>query len=223
MDRPLGALTRLAAALAALASLAASPPAVADDPGPTLAGTAVRGTPTAAHAPALATGRYLDRLPARGSLHYRLPRSATGSTFHVAVMFVGAGDSVGEGIRIQAGTTPGDQGCGSGGVFRPTLGEPAPVLFTNLTTWTDVSDHPCATARELHLTVGEPDESADAGREVEPAGLRGAAALRLRPRPAADPGAGAVDHAAPGGRAPAGAGRHHADERAGGERRQATR
>lgn len=170
MDRPLGALTRLTAtavALAALVAAAPAPPALADDPGPALAGTRVRGTPTAAGAPELATGRYLDRLPARGSLRYRLPRSATGSTFQVAVMFVGVGDSVGEGIRIQVGTTPGDQGCGSGGVFRPTLGEPAPVLFTSLTTWTDVDDHPCALARELYLTVGEPDDSADAGRAVE--------------------------------------------------------
>ncbi len=125
------------------------------------------GTASQARAPALTTGRYLDRLPARGSLHYRLPRTATGSTFHVAVMFVGVGGSVGEGIRVQVGTTPGDQGCGSGGVFRPTLGEPAPLLFTGLTTWTDSEDHPCALASELYLSVGEPDERADAGRPME--------------------------------------------------------
>lgn len=169
MDRSLGALTRIAVTVAGLFLAAAGAPVAAadDDPGPALAGTPVNGTPTEARAPALATGRYLDRLPARGSLHYRLPRTATGSTFHVAVLFVGAGGSVGEGVRVQVGTTPDDQGCGSGGVFRPTIGEPAPVLFTGLTTWTDVEDHPCAVATELYLSVGEPDEDADAGRPME--------------------------------------------------------
>lgn len=183
MDRPLGALTRLAAplvaplvVLGAVATAGLTPPAAGaratgapadDEPGPALAGTPVSGTARPSRAPALATGRYLDRLPARGDLHYRLPRTATGSTFHVAVMFLGADDSVGEGVRLQAGTTPGDQGCGSGGVFRPTLGEPEPVIFAGLTTWTDGEDHPCALATELYLTVGAPDEPADAGREME--------------------------------------------------------
>lgn len=167
MDRPLGTLSRLAAALAVLLAAGAGVPAAAADPGPALAGTPVTGSPSGAKAPPLRTGRYLDRLPATGALHYRLPRTATGSTFHVAVLFVGVGDSVGEGIRIQVGTTAGDQGCGSGGVFRPTLGETDPVLFASVTSWTDVDDHPCAVAPTLHLTVGAPDDDADAGRRFE--------------------------------------------------------
>lgn len=164
MDRSLGALT----ALAALPLLAAAPATAAvDDPGPALAGTPVTGSRDRADPPDLTTGRYLDALPARGALTYRLPRTAEGSTFHVAAMFVGAGDSVGEGIRIEVGTTPGDQGCGSGGVFRPTLGEQEPVLFTTVSTWTDVDDHPCATAEELFLALGAADDPADAGRPVE--------------------------------------------------------
>lgn len=166
MDRSLGALTTLAT----VALLAAAPAvATADDPGPALAGTPVTGSAgkDGAGAPDLTTGRYVDRLPARGGLTYRLPRTAEGSTFHVAAMFVGVGDSVGEGVRIEVGTTPGDQGCGSGGVFRPTLGEPAPVLFTTVSTWTDVDDHPCATAEQLFLTLGAAADPADADREVE--------------------------------------------------------
>lgn len=165
MDRTLGALTTLAAVTLLAAPATAGP----DDPGPALAGTPVSGSTDAAgtDAPALTTGRHLDRLPARGSLTYRLPRTAEGSTFHVAAMFVGAGDSVGEGVGIQVGTTPGDQGCGSGGVFRPTLGEPEPVLFTTVSTWTDVDDHACATAEQLFVTLGTPDDPADAGRPVE--------------------------------------------------------
>lgn len=167
MDRTLGALT----SLAAVVMLAAAPAAAApdDDPGPALAGTPVSGSTgkDGANAPELTTGRYLDHLPARGGLSYVLPRTAEGSTFHVAAMFVGAGDSVGEGVRIEVGTTPGDQGCGSGGVFRPTLGETDPVLFASVSTWTDVDDHACATAEQLWVTLGAPDDPEDAGREVE--------------------------------------------------------
>lgn len=168
MDRTLGALVALAAVTLLAAPAAAAPDdGRGDDPGPALAGTPVKGSADGADAPELRTGRYLDRLPARGGLSYVLPRTAEGSTFHVAAMFVGVGDSVGEGVRIEVGTTPGDQGCGSGGVFRPTLGETDPVLFTTVSTWTDVDDHACATAERLFVTLGAPDDPEDAGREVE--------------------------------------------------------
>ena len=170
MDRALGALRGiLGTALTALLLL--PPPAaqggIDEDPGPALTGTPVAGTLDPANAPPLGTGRHLDRLPDEGPLHYRLPRTEEDTTFHVAAMFVGAGDSIGEGLRLEVGTTPGGQGCGSGGVFRPTLGEPAPVLFTTVSTWTDSSDHECAVADDLHLVVGVPDDPADAGRRVE--------------------------------------------------------
>lgn len=170
MDRALGALRgTLGTALAALLLL--PPPAAQsrseDDPGPALAGTPVAGAVDPAEAPPLGTGRHLDRLPEEGPLHYRLPRTEDGTTFHVAAMFVGAGDSIGEGVRLEVGTTPGDQGCGSGGVFRPTLGESAPVLFATVSTWTDAPDHECAVADDLHLLLGVPDDPADAGRRVE--------------------------------------------------------
>lgn len=171
MDRPLGALNRavvLAVGLPVLAVPWAGATAHGDDDtGPPLAGTTISGTVDPARAPDLGTGRYLDRLPADDEVHYRLPRSEPGSTFHVAAMFVGAGDSIGEGVRLKVGTTPGDQGCGSSGVFRPTQGEPAPVLFTTVSTWTDVDDHECARADTLHLAVGVPSDAADAGRDVE--------------------------------------------------------
>lgn len=172
MDRPLGALSRavvvaVVVAVAVAPLLLIAPARGSVDPGPPLAGTPVDGTTDPARAPHLPTGRYLDQLPSAGEVHYLLRRSALGSTFHVAVLYVGAGDSVGEGVRLKVGTTPGDQGCGSGGVFRPTLGEPAPVLFATASTWTDVTDHECATAETLHFSVGAPNDPADAGRDVE--------------------------------------------------------
>ncbi|MBM7519244.1 hypothetical protein [Nocardioides nitrophenolicus] len=145
MDRPLGALTRLLAVLLTASALLAAPPARAEDP-------------------TLVPGSQPITLPADAPATFRLQRTATGSTFHVGLWYVGAGDSVGEGVRVTIGTTPADTGCGSGAVFRPTLGEPAPLLTTTVSTWTDQPDHPCGTAEELFVTVGLPSDPADRGR-----------------------------------------------------------
>jgi hypothetical protein len=144
VDRPLGALTRpLAVALALPALLPA---------------------PAHADLPTLPAGSQPITLPTDAPATFRLQRTATGSTFHVGLWYVGAGDSVGEGVRLTIGTTPADTGCGSGAVFRPTLGEPAPLLTTTTSTWTDQPDHPCGTAPELFVTVGLPSDQADRGR-----------------------------------------------------------
>ena len=142
MDRPLGALT---AALAVLAL--AVPSAHADDA-------------------TLTPGTQHTTLPAHRARTFTFERSLPGSTLHVALWYVGAGDSNGEGVRLTLGTTADDEACGSGAVFRPTLGEPAPLLFTSASTWTDVTDHPCATANRLSVTVGVPDDPADRGRDA---------------------------------------------------------
>ena len=112
MDRPLGPLTRLLAVLLALPVLV---PAL---------------LPATAHAdvPTLSPGSHPITLPTDAPATFRLARTATGSTLHVGLWYVGAGDSVGEGVRLTIGTTPDDTGCGSGAVFRPTIGEPAPLL-----------------------------------------------------------------------------------------------
>ncbi|GAA4075573.1 hypothetical protein [Nocardioides kongjuensis] len=144
MDRPLGALSGLLAVLLALPVL----------------------LPPDAHAdvPTLASGSQPITLPTDAPTTFRLHRTATGSTFHVGLWYVGAGDSVGEGVRLTIGTTPADTGCGSGAVFRPTRGEPAPLLTTTASTWTDQPDHPCGTAAELYVTVGLPSDPVDRGR-----------------------------------------------------------
>ncbi|GAA1530693.1 hypothetical protein [Nocardioides humi] len=148
MDRPLGRLSRLAAAALALPLLVLAPATARADPR------------------AVATDSRPIALPTDAPDSYRLERTAPGSTFHVALWYVGAGDSVGEGVRLTIGTTPTGTGCGSGAVFRPTLGEPAPLLYTTASTWTDEPDHPCGTADELHVTVGVPSDPADRGRDA---------------------------------------------------------
>lgn len=150
MDRPLGRLSRLSgllpAALAVLLGLPLAPAGAAPDD------------------PALGTGSHRTTLPADAPRTFRVERTAPGSTLHVALWYVGAGDSVGEGVRISLGTAPGDEGCGSGAVFRPTLGEPAPLLLTSVSSWTDTAEHPCTTADALAVTVGVPSDPADRGR-----------------------------------------------------------
>lgn len=103
-------------------------------------------------------------LPGDAPATVRLERTVPGSTFHLALWYVGAGDSVGEGVRITVGTTPDDTGCGSGAVFRPTLGETAPLLTASASTWTDEPEHPCAVAARLYAGVGVPSDPADRGR-----------------------------------------------------------
>ncbi|GAA3660527.1 hypothetical protein GCM10022237_20530 [Nocardioides ginsengisoli] len=141
MDRSLGALTALA--LLALAV----PGAHADD------------------AP-LTAGHHRTTLPTQQPRAFTFARTIPGSTLHVALWYVGAGDSNGEGVRLSLGTAPGDERCGTGAVFRPTLGDPAPLLSTDVSSWTDVLDHPCVTADRLTVTVDVPSERADRGRDA---------------------------------------------------------
>lgn len=145
MDRPLGRLSRLL-----LVALLVALPAAA------------RGA--APETPVLTPGSHRTTLPADGPRTFRLERTAPGSTLHVALWFTGAGESVGEGVRLSLGTAPGDERCGSGAVFRPTLGEPAPLLVTTVSSWTDTAEHPCTTADALTVTVGVPSDPADRGR-----------------------------------------------------------
>ncbi|TNM40537.1 hypothetical protein FHP29_10885 [Nocardioides albidus] len=149
MDRPLGALSLLGVLLAlpVLLPVLVAAPAGADET-------------------SLAPGSHAITLPVDAPTTFRLHRTATGSTFHVGLWYVGAGDSVGEGVRLTVGTTPADAGCGGGAVFRPTRGEPAPLLTTTVSTWTDEPEHACGTAAELFVTVGVPSDPVDAGRRA---------------------------------------------------------
>ncbi len=112
----------------------------------------------------MGTGSHRITLPASGLRTLRLERSARGSTFHLALWFIGAGDSIGEGASLSVGTTADDTDCGSASVFRPTVGEPEPLLVTSASTWTDQPEHPCGTADELFVTVPPPRDPSDIGR-----------------------------------------------------------
>ncbi|MBU2696194.1 hypothetical protein [Pimelobacter sp. 30-1] len=157
MDRPLGRLSRLGR----LGRLGRLLPAVLLALPAAPAATAATAPPDD---PALSTGSHRTTLPADGPRTFRLERTTPGSTVHVALWYVGAGDSIGAGVRLSLGTAPGDESCGSGAVFRPTTGEPTPLLLTSASTWTDAPEHPCASADTLWVRVGVPSDPADRGR-----------------------------------------------------------
>ncbi len=172
MDRPLGPLIRGATAALLLGALLGLPgvdlPGV-DLPGlvaPAAAATPAAATPAADPPRTPGTGTHRTTLPQVDAAPrvFRVERTSPGSTFHVGLWFVGAGDSVGEGGRVSIGTTPGAEDCGTGAVFRPTVGEPAPLLTAATSTWTDDPAHRCATAPELFVALDAPSDPVDAGR-----------------------------------------------------------
>ncbi|GAB3851958.1 hypothetical protein GCM10028801_02300 [Nocardioides maradonensis] len=131
----------------------------------------VRGTPVVAaavpsRAPEIRTGRFVTPLAAR-TTYLRLERTKPGTTLHVGAQMVGRGGSIGEGFDIEVGTEPGHDDCGSAVAFRPTLGEPAPVLYAATSTWTSVEDHPCAIDRALYVTIRVPTDREDVGRALQ--------------------------------------------------------
>ncbi|HWU20503.1 MAG TPA: hypothetical protein VN088_03185, partial [Nocardioides sp.] len=117
-------------------------------------------------APQVGTGRFVTRLAARPT-YLRLERSRPGTTLHVGAQLVGRGSSIGEGFAVEVGTEPDRDDCGSAVAFRPTLGEPAPVLYAATSTWTSVEDHPCATDTTLYLTLRVPTDRQDVGRALQ--------------------------------------------------------
>lgn len=150
MDRPLGRLSRLSRLSRLLPLVLLALPAAPAAAGP--------------NDPPLSTGSHRTTLPADGPRTFRLERTTPGSTVHVALWYVGAGDSVGTGVQLSLSAEPRGESCGSGAVFRPTLDEPAPLLLTSASTWTDAPEHPCASASTLSVRVSVPRDPADRGR-----------------------------------------------------------
>jgi hypothetical protein len=131
-----------------------------------LPGRPVSARPDPAHAPRVGTGRFVVGLPAR-TAYLRLVRSAPGTTLHVGAQLVGHGGSVGEGFTVDVATSARGGACGSAVAFRPTLGEPAPVLEAATSTWTSNPSHPCSADRPLLLRIHAPTDADDIGRRLQ--------------------------------------------------------
>ncbi len=139
-----------------------------------LTGTPVQGTPSTEDAPELSTGQYLDRIPASGSLSYRIPRTAEGSTIHVGVTLKGVAGSAGNGVRMTLyPDEPTDSGtpglsCGSASGFGNGVGTRDPLLYGSASTWKPDPQAPCNTAQAVIATLEPTVGGADlAGQPIE--------------------------------------------------------
>lgn len=134
-----------------------------------LTGEPIEGTPEIGDAPTMkAPGQYLDTLPVDGPLHYRIPRTQTGSTVHVGLTFPGTAGSAGEAVytRLYPGSEPDGQSCVSDSAFGNGVGESNPFHTGYVSSWKDTADHPCNTDEAILLEI-EPSSASIAGRPVE--------------------------------------------------------
>lgn len=134
-----------------------------------LTGEPIEGTPEVGDAPDMqAPGQYLDTLPVDGPLHYRIPRTQTGSTVHVGLTFPGTAGSAGEAVytRLYPGSEPDGQSCVSDSAFGNGVGESNPFHTGYVSSWKDTADHPCNTDEAILLEI-EPSSASIAGRPVE--------------------------------------------------------
>ncbi|MEV7397247.1 VWA domain-containing protein [Aeromicrobium sp. NPDC092404] len=136
-----------------------------------LTGEPVEGTADPASAPTLGNGQYLDRIPASGSVSYRIPRTAPGSTIHVGVTLKGVGGSAGNGVKMQlfpGGTDASPASCGTASGFGNGIGVRDPILYGSGMTWQPDPKDPCNTAKEIVATLDASVGGAEiAGRPIE--------------------------------------------------------
>ncbi|MCL2543336.1 MAG: hypothetical protein FWE71_12895 [Nocardioidaceae bacterium] len=130
-------------------------------------GRPVTASASPRQAPLLGSGRYVTRMPGNSSTYLRLRRTAPGTTLHVGATMTGHGHSIGEGFDLEVGTRPGGGDCGSAVAFRPTLHEPAPVLYAATSTWSSSSRNPCTSSRTLYVQIHPPSDMADAHRQLQ--------------------------------------------------------
>lgn len=129
-------------------------------------GDPVQGTPTAADAPELTSGQYLDTMPTSGPILYRVRRTAPGSTVHVGITTRSTPDATAAAASVAIKRADDERQCSSASAFGVVLGMRNPVLFGGTSSWKATPDDPCNTVDELLVEVDS--RSADvAGQPLE--------------------------------------------------------
>lgn len=134
-----------------------------------LTGTPVDGTPGLDGAPDLARGQYLDQLATSGEKHYRVTRTAPGSTLHVGVTLVGEGGSSGNGadLTIAPVLDTGDAGttCDRSLAYQASIGRRDPVLYAAVNS-SSAPGRPCRTADSFDVRLLPTNQEAS-GKPIE--------------------------------------------------------
>lgn len=132
-----------------------------------LTGAPVQGADAVSAAPELTTGQFIDRIPASGSLFYRVPRTVAGSTIHAGLGYRGEADTsaaVDLYLRVEEEAVACSRAIGYG--F--SVGARAPITYAGGSTWKPDPVSPCNVADEVVVEIApQPSAARLAGRPLE--------------------------------------------------------
>ncbi|MCQ3998362.1 VWA domain-containing protein [Aeromicrobium sp. 636] len=117
-----------------------------------LTGTPVRGTPAIAEAPLIELGQYTDTIATDAMAHYRLRRTAPGSTFHVGAVISGVSGDLGAAAVLKI-MQAGGQWCSAGTTYGLDMSSRTPIYYGAVSSWTRDRESPCHSEPELALGV----------------------------------------------------------------------
>lgn len=132
-------------------------------------GTPVEGTVDVATAPVVATGQYLDKVPASGTRYYRFERSAPATTLHLGAVFQGeAEDLVSTLFAKILVEEDGDlRECGSALLQGVSAVSPSGLINDATTSAKSDPEDACNTADELVLSVEPSHSDAIGGKPLQ--------------------------------------------------------
>lgn len=130
-------------------------------------GAPVEGAATAATAPEVTTGQFIDRIPASGSLFYRVPRTVAGSTIHAGIGFRGeAGTSAAIDLFLRVEEEP--VSCSRAIGYGFSVGSRSPIAYAGGSSWRPDPASSCNVADEVVVEIApQPSAAALAGDPVE--------------------------------------------------------
>jgi Ca-activated chloride channel family protein len=130
-------------------------------------GTPVQGTDGVSSAPELATGQFIDRIPASGSLFYRVPRTIAGSTVHAGLGYRGEVDTSAA-IDLYLRVEEEAVSCARAIGYGFSVGARSPITYAGGSTWNPDPASPCNVADEVVVEIApQPSAARLAGQPVE--------------------------------------------------------
>lgn len=130
-------------------------------------GVPVQGADSVADAPEVGTGQFIDRIPASGSLFYRVPRTAAGSTIHAGLGYRGeAGTSAAIDLFLRVDEEA--VACSRAIGYSFSVGSRSPITYAGGSSWRPDPASPCNVADEVVVEIApQPSAARLAGQPVE--------------------------------------------------------